>query len=490
MNSQKNNTLLCIDDDIDVLNMLERLFKKEGFNVLLSKHSTDVAHLLEENDVGVVLCDYNIPGKDGIQLLSEVREKYPQVVRLLLTAETDSKLTIDAINKGAIFKFANKLWDSTELILMVREAFQLFNLSRENENLTKQLTEANETLSEINKNLEDRVEEKAEEIAKLTFYDEITDLPNKTFLMEWLGHAITQAKRNEQTIGVFMLGLDRFKKINDSLGHKTGDRLLKMMATQIANYTRNADAVCRISGDMFCVVLHRSGSTDDTSDIAERLLKEIESPLTLDDKDVYLTASLGISIYPNDGIDPDILLRNAESALNHAKEKGGNNFLYYTEEFNSRAKRRLSLEAELHKAIKNEEFLLYYQPRVNSHSLENVAAEALLRWQHPSRGLVSPGEFIPLLEETGLIRPVGEWVIQEVCEFLKRWQEQGLPKIRISANLSPVQFTHNNLLGQIRNIAADNVYAPLLQHLEMEITESVLVDDIEHAKSILQRLPR
>lgn len=488
MYKNTNHTLLCIDDDQDILNVLERIFSKADYKVYTSTDSNEAIGLIKMHDIGVVLCDYNMPDMNGVDVLSEIKERYPDTVRLLLTGETDSQLAVDAINKGAIFKFMHKSWDRGELIRMVKEAFQLFDLSRENRVLTKKLEEANEKLHETNKGLEKRVEEKAREIVKLTFYDEITELPNRTFLIEWLSQALKQAGRNNQTIGIFMLGIDRFKKINESLGHTTGDQLLRLLATKMADCTREADTICRLSGDMFCIVVQLSGSTDDTPELANRLLQGIEEPFVMGEKEVYLTASVGISLYPNDGTDLHELLRKAEIALNYAKEKGGNTYQYFTESFNKRAKHRLSLEAELHKAIRNEEFVLYYQPRVSSDTLKIVGAEALIRWQHPVRGLVSPDDFIPLLEETGLIRPVGEWVINEVITALARWQERGFTKLRASANLSPLQFKQDDLVGQIRNIASDNTYSSLLQFLELEITENILMDDIERAKRILDRL--
>lgn len=380
MASHPMNTLLCVDDDQEVLDVLQRLFREENYKVLTAIRSEEALKLVESHDIGVVLCDYNMPGMDGVRVLSEIRDRYPDTVRLLLTGETDAQLVIEAVNKGAIFKYIRKSWDRTELIQMVREAFQVVQLTRENSRLTKELQEANKKLRDIKKSLEDRIELKAEQIANLTFYDEITDLPNKTFLMEWLAQVIKQVERNKQTIGVLILGIDRFKKINESLGHSSGDRLLKILVGKIAAYTRQADAFCRISGDMFCIVFHGSGSTKDTSEIADRLLRVVAKPVYIDTEAIYLTASVGISFFPNDGVEPGILLRNAESALNHAKKKGGNIYQYYTEEFNLRAKQHLSLEAELHKAIKNEEFILYYQPRICSRTLKTVGAEALLRW--------------------------------------------------------------------------------------------------------------
>ncbi len=488
MNDSKNNTLLCIDDDKVILNAVQRIFHEKGYEVLVARDTEQAWQLMATQEVGVILCDYHMPGKDGIQFLNEVKEKYPKTIRLLLTGDKGNELAVQAINRGAVFKFLYKPWDWDELCNVVNEAFQLFNLAKENEYLTSQLTEANEKLSGLNKTLENRIEEKAREITKLTFYNETTALPNKNFLIEWLSHALKRAERDEQMLNVFVLGIDGFKKINGSFGYSIGDELLRMFSERIVSYIRKSDTAFHMSGDLFCVVSEVSDIVSDIPEIVDRFLKKMEDPLCINGEEVYLTASVGISVYPNDGQNAEILLSNAETALNHAKEKGGNTYQYYTDAFNVRARRRLSLEAELRQAIKNEEFILHYQPRVCGSSAKLTAAEALLRWQHPERGLVFPGEFIPLLEETGLIRPVGEWVINEVCATLKRWNELELPSIRLSANLSPVQLKQDDIIAQIRNLTLDPDYAPLLKLLEIEVTESVLVDDIDRAKFVLDLL--
>jgi len=488
MNDHIINTLLCVDDDEDILNLLVQIFKIENYEVLTAKDGEQALEIINKNEVGVVLCDHHMSGICGVELLTVIRDRCPSIIRILLTGGKSSQVVIDAINKGAVFKYISKPWDQDELILTVKEAFEFYHLRKANEQLTTQLKYANKKLNEANNKLKDRVEEKAEQIAQLTFYDNVTDLPNKTFLIEWLSGAITQSRKENTIFSLSFIGIDRFRTIIESLGHASGDKLLQILAYKMAEFTRKADAVCRIDGDEFCIVSSGSELAFNTCEIAERIIQEMANPLTIDGKEVYLTVSAGISIFPDDGIEPHELLRNAEAALSHAKKRGGNCYQLYNKEFNSRAQQRLSLSAELHNAIKNNEFILYYQPKVCSKSLQITGAEALLRWQHPARGLVYPGEFIPILEDTGLIRPVGEWVIDEVCKALRRLHGQGFTNMRISANLSPVQFKNDEIVGQIRNIALDNILAPLLYYLELEVTEGVLIDDLDRAKSILESL--
>jgi len=488
MNEHIINTLLCVDDEEDILNILVQIFRIGKYRVLIAKDGEQALEIINKNEVGVVLCDHHMPGICGVELLRVIRDRCPGIIRILLTGEKSSQVVIDSINKGAVYKYISKPWDQDELIITVKEAFEFYHLRMANEQLTTQLKYANKKLNEANKKLEDRVEEKAHEITQLTFYDNVTDLPNKTFLIEWLSGAITQSRKENTIFSLSFIGIDRFRTIIESLGHASGDKLLQILANKMAEFTRKADAVCRIDGDEFCIVSSGSELAFNTCEIAERIIQEMANPLTIDGKEVYLTLSAGISIFPDDGIEPHELLRNAEAALSQAKKRGGNCYQLYNKEFNRRAQQRLSLSAELHKAIKNNEFILYYQPKVCSKSLQITGAEALLRWQHPTRGLVYPGEFIPVLEDTGLIRPVGEWVIDEVCKVLLRLHGQGFTNMRISANLSPVQFKNDEIVGQIRNIALDNILAPLLHYLELEVTEGVLIDDMDRAKSLLEFL--
>ncbi|HEY9199949.1 MAG TPA: EAL domain-containing protein, partial [Gammaproteobacteria bacterium] len=282
------------------------------------------------------------------------------------------------------------------------------------------------------------------------------------------------------------LDLDRFKQINDTLGHSTGDRLLRAVAGRLAGCLRQDDTVARLGGDEFSILLEGLEQADDVVPILEKLVETMRHPFGLDGHEFFLTFSIGISMYPQDGEQADVLLRNADTAMYRAKEQGRNSYRFYTADMNARAFERLDLESKLRRALERNEFVLHYQPKLDLGSGYVTGVEALLRWQHPEQGLVPPGEFIPTLEETGMIVPVGRWVLHEACRQARSWRTAGLPPLSVAVNISTHQFRRDDICATVREALATYGMPP--DELELEITESALMDDIAHAAASIQQL--
>ncbi|WIM04937.1 MAG: EAL domain-containing protein [Candidatus Nitricoxidivorans perseverans] len=319
-------------------------------------------------------------------------------------------------------------------------------------------------------------------------HDTLTGLPNRNLLADRIDQAIGHARRHGSLVAVLFLDLDNFKVINDSLGHETGDRLLVAVGERLAAAVRAGDTVARHGGDEFVVVLCGMAQEENVANAARKLMAAMAAPFILDGRDLVVTASLGVALYPRDGDDQLTLLRNADTALYRAKDSGRDTFQFYAAEMNQRVLARLNLERDLRQALERGEFLLHYQPQVDLASGAIIGAEALARWRHPERGLVLPGEFIPLAEETGLIVPLGEWVLREACRQTRAWRDAGFPELRISVNLSARQFRAPGLTRTILDALAETGLEARL--LELEITESTVMHDPEGAIAVLEELEK
>jgi diguanylate cyclase (GGDEF)-like protein/PAS domain S-box-containing protein len=317
-------------------------------------------------------------------------------------------------------------------------------------------------------------------------HDTLTDLPNRVMLTERLTQAIGLAQRHDTQLGVMYLDLDLFKHVNDSLGHKVGDLLLQSVAKRLASSVRATDTVCRQGGDEFVILLVNMEDSQDATRIAESLLGAFASPHSIQGHLLYITLSIGISIYPEDGMTVDTMMQNADVAMYHAKNNGRNNFQFFKEEMNQRAVRRLFVINGLRRALKNKEFEMYYQPKFNLASGQLSGVEALLRWNDPKLGLVYPESFIDIAEESGLIVPLGQWIIVEACRQVQQWQEAGLAVVPVAVNVSAVEFYHKKYLAGIASALKETGLNPAL--LELELTESVLMDDAESSAEVLDAL--
>jgi diguanylate cyclase (GGDEF)-like protein/PAS domain S-box-containing protein len=325
-----------------------------------------------------------------------------------------------------------------------------------------------------------------ERIRHLAHYDELTGLANRSMFSQHLSNAIAKARRNGTQLAVLFIDLDRFKNINDTLGHGAGDSVLKEVAERLHGCLRESDTVGRLGGDEFVVLLEEMPQSMHSAEVAQKILAAIARPFALDLQEFHLTASIGISTYPADSEDRQGLLKNADVAMYRAKELGKNNFQFYSAQMNIHNLEHLALESSLRRALERNEFVLHYQPKIDIRSGRIIGMEALVRWQHPTRGLIPPKQFIPLAEETGLIVPIGEWVLRTACAQNKSWQEQGLPPLRIAVNLSARQFNHENLLQDVARVLNETGLDAAF--LELEITESMVMHDPEHAIELLKKM--
>jgi diguanylate cyclase (GGDEF)-like protein/PAS domain S-box-containing protein len=328
---------------------------------------------------------------------------------------------------------------------------------------------------------------KAEALADfLANYDRLTGLPNRNLLVDRLQQAIAHANRNGRMVAVMVLDLDRFKLINDSFGHDQGDEALKQVASRLRNAVREHDTVARTGGDEFVVVLDDLLHVEDMVVMAKNLLRVITQPMTVAGHELVISTSLGISVYPRDGASGQELLKHADLAMYQAKGLGGNYFRYYGKDMNAQAYYRLLMENDLRRALKKEELTLHYQPRVELASGRIIGVEALARWHHPARGLISPSEFIPLAEEVGLISQLGKWVLYTACQQIRQWQQAGLPHLVMSVNLSVHQLRSAAIVRTVRNILRETEVDPA--QLELEITETGLMQDVELALKNLHKI--
>lgn len=327
---------------------------------------------------------------------------------------------------------------------------------------------------------------KEEQLNYLAFYDALTGLANRNLLQDRLRQAAVHADRSCCLVAVLLLNLDRFRALNDSLGHEAGDALLQQVGQRLAACLREDDTVARLSGDEFAIVMRDIGGLEEIASVARKVLTAVMQPLVLGRLEVRASASIGISVYPKDGGGVESMLKNAGAAMDSAKSLGGNGFRFYAPEMNERIAARFSMEADLRRALEREELLLHFQPRVSLVSGEITGAEALVRWRHPQAGMMPPAQFIPLAEETGLIQPLGEWVIASVCGQLRTWLDARLTVPSVAVNLSARQLHQENLSRTIRQALRSNRLEPRL--LELEITESVLMDDVETTAATLREL--
>ncbi|HWA37834.1 MAG TPA: EAL domain-containing protein [Burkholderiales bacterium] len=327
-----------------------------------------------------------------------------------------------------------------------------------------------------------------ERLAFLSQFDAVTGLPNRSLFRDRLAQSLMQAERNGWNAAVLLIDLDRFRDVNDTCGVAAGDALLSAVGRRLSGCVRSGDTVARLGSDEFAVVLSKLGKADDASLVARKVIAAFEQPFELGGREAFISASFGIALYPSDGAEADVLLKQADTAMCRAKEEGGNSYRFFLPGMHQRSVERIELEHQLRGALERKEFVLQYQPKADLLSGALCGFEALLRWQHPQRGLVPPGEFIPLLEDTGLIVPVGEWVLRSACEQLALWRAQGLEPGPIAVNLSARQFEQEALDAVVGEILRDTNVEPAL--LELELTESMLMKNAERAAQTLGNLRR
>ena len=372
----------------------------------------------------------------------------------------------------------------------------LSRLNDSHSHLEKRIYERTQALEKSNAQLQQEISERRsvekelviskEHLVKLAHYDSLTGLPNRIFFNELLNKALVHAAHAHKLLGILFIDLDGFKVVNDEAGHATGDMVLRETAKRFAAVLRAGDILSRLGGDEFIILLNDIAHPKFASSVAEKLLQTCQQPIRVHNRDFYLSASIGICIFPNDGVALQELQRNADVAMYQAKRSGGGVFQYFTKDMNAAAHEHVQLETALRKAVANKSFSLFYQPKLNLADGVVVGVEALIRWNDPVLGAVEPGKFIPLAEETGLIIPIGEWALFEACRANKRWQDQGFDPISISVNLSAKQFRYHDI-AQLVKTALDESGLEA-KYLELEITETSMLDDVKVALSRLHEI--
>ena len=325
-----------------------------------------------------------------------------------------------------------------------------------------------------------------QQIEYQAYHDALTGLANRRLFQEHLSLALALAQRRHSHVAVLFLDLDHFKIVNDSLGHTVGDELLKHVARRLRHAVREGDTVARVGGDEFTIVLQELARPDDAAAVAKKVIRSVTDPIEVNGHKLYVTTSVGVTVYPRDGEDAETLLKNADAAMYRAKSEGRNTYQMATQELSRTTQERMLLESGLHQAMETGEFVVYYQPQIDLETMQLVGMEALLRWNHPERGLVGPLEFIGLAEERGMILTIGEWVLREACREAKRFHDRGLTSLRVSVNISARQFRDPALVWTVESALSEAGLDP--RALELEITETVAMEDVEQTMSTLAEL--
>ena len=460
----KNAVIMMVDDEPILMEILQSFLEDEGYqNFINIEDSTLAMERLKLDQPDILLLDLKMPIVNGFDILKEVRahDLLKRIPVIVLTSASDAATKLKALELGAT-DFLAKPVDASELGLRLRNTLTV-------------------------KAYQDQ----------LAFYDTLTGLPNRARFMDRLDWALMNAIRYKHSVAVMNLSVDRFKEINDTLGPKSGDLLLQQVADRLSGAVRFSDVIshtgrddlwqnmARISGDEFTLLLPGGTVAEDAAYIAKRLLEVMKDAFFINGHDIFVTASIGIAVYPNDAETADTLMKNTSAATEYAKHKGRDNYQFYSKDINNKAKERLLIESELRRAIEKEEFVVHYQPKINTQTALVTGMEALVRWQHPVKGLLSPFYFIEIAEKSGLIPAIGEWVIHEACRQNKEWQDQGLGHFKISVNVSPQQFNAKHIEKTMEAAISSGMD---MQYLIIEITEGMLMGDEERAIEVMKEI--
>jgi diguanylate cyclase (GGDEF)-like protein len=442
------------------------------------------AALAEDRQYSVAFVDMRMPpGWDGLETVEQLWKIDPDVQVVICSAYTDYDWLELMARLGHSDKliFVKKPFEPIEILQCASALSQKWQnaraLKRHVESLELVVTDRTSGLEAANRQLR-----------HIASHDALTGLPNRLLLDDRIGQAIAHSQRHSHEFAVLVIDLDRFKLINDSLGHRAGDELLREVALRLKSAVRAVDTTARVGGDEFVVLLDGPLTQAEAVEIGTRAIKVMEPSLRLLGIDVHISASIGIAFYPRDGASVDTLLARADAAMYSAKERGRNNLQCYAEGMSTMTQDRVKFESELHEALRNRQFELHYQPKVDTLTGGVNSAEALIRWRHPQRGLVPPSEFISIADECGLLDAIGEWVLFEACRQAKAWQSEGLQSVRVAVNLAPSQFRLDNLVDQIRRALEASGLNPQL--LEVELTESAVMSDAEESIQILETISR
>jgi diguanylate cyclase (GGDEF)-like protein len=455
--AQESTHVLLVEDNPGDARLLELMLNEMDANPIRLDHVTSLSSaqdFLKNNTIDLVLLDLSLPdgdGLDSIQIIQQIDNSLPIII---LTGLDDQNFAIKSVNSGAQDYLIKGQGDGYLILRAIRYAIERKN---------------------IEKNL-----------YLLAHYDSLTGLANRDFFHTTLSKSLLRAKRNNQALGLMFLDLDHFKEINDTLGHAAGDYLLISVTKRLQSCVRETDTIARLGGDEFTIILDSIQQSENAGMVAGKILLALAEPFLISNHQVNISSSIGIALYPKDATNLEEMIKYADTAMYKAKEKGRNNYQYFTEDLNAEVAKTMALKNDLRKAIKQNQLFLHYQPKVNTNNKAIVGAEALLRWQHPTRGLIPPVEFIPIAEQSGLIDDIGAWVIKEAISQNHKWREKQLKPIFMAINLSAKQFEKRDFVNLIERELLDiNMEA---SSLELEITESLLMKEEQLAQDILREL--
>ncbi|WLG94827.1 EAL domain-containing protein [Pseudomonas sp. FP198] len=432
----------------------------------------------EGQPYALVFADMRMPpGWDGLQTIEQLWKADPRLQIALCTAYSDYS-----------WETMSERIEFDDQLLILKKPFDTLEIRQMASAMTWKWQLAQDAARKM-RSLERTIEERVQELLKVSHllqYDVLTELPNSMLLGDRLTQALAQCRRHDRQLAVMFIGLDRFKRINNALGHPVGDEMLKRVARTLATVVRESDSVFRYGSDEFVVILGDVADPQLIKGVAEKLLAAINSPHPIDGHDLTVTASLGISVYPTDGFDAVALIKKAETAMRNVKETGPNDYRFFTEDMNRRARQQQTIESGLRLALQRKEFVLHYQPKLDLTSGAVVGVEALVRWNRPDQGLVFPSDFIPVAEDSGLIVPLSQWVLQEACQQACRWQADGMRPLYLSVNVSAIDFRQRGFVEGIARTLKETGLDPT--QLELEITESVLMQNIDTTVATLKAI--
>ncbi len=449
--------VLLVEDNLGDARLVEIMLNEVQPNPVLLHHvcSLAAAHdFLNLNDVDLVLLDLSLPDSNGLECINKIQLLNSSLAIIILTGLDDQDFAIKTMQQGAQDYLVKGEGDGYLMLRAIHYAIE-----------------------------RKQIEQK---LTKLVHFDSLTGLANREYFNITLTRSVEQAKRRNQTLGLMFLDLDHFKEINDTLGHLMGDKLLVCIAERLQSCVRSIDFIARLGGDEFVIILDDIKTSKTATNIAEKILAALSNPVDLANSEVFISSSVGITLFPDDATNVNDLLKYADVTMYKAKDSGRNNFQFYTSELNTKIIQAIDMKNDLRGAISRNELLLYYQPKINIIDNKIVGAEALIRWQHPIRGMVPPNDFIPVAEQSGLIIDIGQWVIKEAIKQTKKWQKTLLPDFGMAINLSVRQFQNRDLI--------DFIDAKLVQSavnastIELEITESLLMEKSEQEQDILKEL--
>ncbi len=449
--------ILLIEDNQEDISFIDSLLK-EGLHNQLALYQAPSAQsgleIAKQHTLHAILLNVSLQQELGLDYITRFIQCCPGTPLLILSGVENEELALEAVKKGAQDYLIKGQITSGGLCRAIRYAM-------ERQRATQRITH-------------------------LAHYDHLTGLANRGLFYERLNSAVARCNRNDTAMALMFLDLDHFKTINDTLGHEYGDLLLKTVANRIKQCIREIDTGVRLGGDEFAVLLEQIQSVEDVSTVANRILQLLAQPILVQQHQLHVTGSLGITIYPWDSANPQELLTHADAAMYRAKAQGGHNFQFYTAGMKTAGLDRTTLEVELRRALNKQEFLLHYQPQYDLRTKEVVGMEALLRWHHPYQGLINPKQFIHQAEENGMILPIGEWVLRAASKQAKYWEKQGFPTAQVAVNLSARQIHHGNLPVLIQDILQHSHLDP--ENLKLELTETFLIHETEETIQTLREL--